>query len=68
MSIKAVLFDLDDVFVGDDIESDIVPAMALGMNAFWKSHSLSATISSSHDLAEIQTALFDTIDRIESLC
>lgn len=46
-------------FVGDSFATDMEPALALGMQAVWKSNAKSASVSfASNDLSEIQTFLF----------
>ena len=47
------------VFVGDSFTKDMEPALALGMQAVWKSNTKAAGVSfASNDLCEIQAFLF----------
>jgi putative hydrolase of the HAD superfamily len=49
----------DAAFVGDNFAADMEPALALGMQAVWKSAAESARVSFvSNDLSEIQAFLF----------
>jgi len=49
----------DSVMVGDSYEADIVPALALGMRAIWKSDRYSAEVEFCSDsLLEIRSYLF----------